>query len=85
LTLCYQIVFKFFVDQLAYFGKDTPDFPYHFYLLENLQSVKTFLLLSEVEGADDIVFPMVAEFFDVASKYVFFYFYFFLKDVYLTG
>lgn len=63
-----KIVFKFFVDQLAYFGKDTPDFPYHFYLLENLQSVKTFLLLSEVEGADDIVFPMVAEFFDVASK-----------------
>ncbi|KAI8646023.1 armadillo-type protein [Parasitella parasitica] len=61
-------VFKFFVDQLGYFGKETPDFPYHFYLLENLQSVKTFLLLSEIDGSEDIVFPMVAEFFEVASK-----------------
>ncbi|CAO3633172.1 unnamed protein product [Mucor fragilis] len=61
-------IFKFFVDQLSYFGKDTPDFPYHFYLLENLQSVKTFLLLSEIDSAEDVVFPMVAEFFDVTAK-----------------
>ncbi|EPB84270.1 hypothetical protein HMPREF1544_08990 [Mucor circinelloides 1006PhL] len=61
-------IFKFFVDQLSYFGKDTPDFPYHFYLLENLQSVKTFLLLNEIDSAEDVVFPMVAEFFDVTAK-----------------
>ncbi|KAL9541955.1 hypothetical protein MBANPS3_008853 [Mucor bainieri] len=61
-------IFKFFVDQLSYFGKETPDFPYYFYLLENLQSVKTFLLLGEIDNAEDIVFPMVAEFFDVTAK-----------------
>ncbi|CEP19463.1 hypothetical protein [Parasitella parasitica] len=63
-----KTVFKLFVDQLGFFGKETSDFPYHFYLLENLQSVKTFLLLGEIEGPEDIVFPMVAEFFEVTAK-----------------
>ncbi|KAI8080900.1 hypothetical protein BDF21DRAFT_309629, partial [Thamnidium elegans] len=48
-------IFSLFVNQLSHFGAETPDFQYHFYLLENLQSVKTFLLLNEMDNADELV------------------------------
>ncbi|KAI9341067.1 hypothetical protein BD770DRAFT_210053 [Pilaira anomala] len=61
-------IFTLFVDQLSQFGTETPDFQYHFYLLENLQSVKTFLLLNEMDNADELVLPMIENFFKVTEK-----------------
>ncbi|KAI9485716.1 MAG: armadillo-type protein [Benjaminiella poitrasii] len=63
-----RTVFMFFVDQLSNFGTESPNFQYHFYLLENLQSVKTFLLLNEIENADELVLPMIEDFFRAAEK-----------------
>jgi sister-chromatid-cohesion protein PDS5 len=61
-------VFSFFISQLSHFGAESPDFQHHFYLLENLQSVKTFLLLNEVENADELVLPLAAEFFSATEQ-----------------
>jgi sister-chromatid-cohesion protein PDS5 len=58
----------FFVEELSHFGSESNDFQYHFYLLENLQSVKTFLLLNELEDADDLVLPLIEEFFRVTEQ-----------------
>lgn len=69
LTQIYQkAVFTFFVEQLSYFGTETNDFEHYFYLLENLQSVKTFLLLGEIDDSDAIVHSIVDNFFTVTAK-----------------
>ncbi|KAI8348451.1 armadillo-type protein [Choanephora cucurbitarum] len=60
-------IFIFFVDELSHFGKETAEFPYYFYLLENLQSVKTFLLLNDIDNVEEIVLPLIVEFFKVAQ------------------
>ncbi|KAI8988168.1 armadillo-type protein [Mycotypha africana] len=63
-------VFILFVNELRQFGQETSNFSYHFYLLENLQSVKTFLLLTEMNDTDEIVLPMIEDFFKVAERAV---------------
>lgn len=69
LTQIYQkAVFTFFVEQLSYFGTETNDFEHYFYLLENLQSVKTFLLLGEINDSDAIVHSIIDNFFAVTAK-----------------
>ncbi|KAI8087857.1 armadillo-type protein [Gilbertella persicaria] len=63
-----KTIFAFFVSELSHFGTETPEFPYRFYLLENLQSVKTFLLLNDIEDSEEIVLPLIEEFFTVSEK-----------------
>lgn len=65
-------IFIFFIQQLSYLyaTPDSPDFDYHFYLLEDLQSVKTFLLLDNFENPEEVALTMVEDFFKAAEKAV---------------
>lgn len=61
-------IFVFFIEQLSFTATESPDFDYHFYLLENLQSVKTFLLLSEIDSPETVALPLVDHFFKITEK-----------------
>ncbi|KAI9267842.1 hypothetical protein BY458DRAFT_437090, partial [Sporodiniella umbellata] len=62
-------IFEFFVVNLSHFGTTNhAAFQFHFYLLESLATVKTFIIVSELENADHIVIPVFDEFFKAAEK-----------------
>lgn len=62
-------IFVFFVSNLSHFGNDNNDaFQFHFYLLESLATVKSFIIISELENSDDIVIPVFDEFFKAAKR-----------------
>ena len=62
-------IFNFFVSNLSQFGKEDEDlFQYHFYLLESLATVKSFIIISDLDNADEITLPVFDEFFKAGSK-----------------
>ncbi|KAI8992505.1 armadillo-type protein [Pilobolus umbonatus] len=63
-----RTIFKLFVSQLMFFGEETPDFEYYFYLLESLATVKSIIIVADLDNPEEIVSPIFYEFFNVASK-----------------
>ncbi|ORE03950.1 hypothetical protein BCV72DRAFT_212262, partial [Rhizopus microsporus var. microsporus] len=62
-------IFNFFVSNLSQFGKEDESlFQYHFYLLESLATVKSFIIISDLDNADEITLPVFDEFFKAGSK-----------------
>ncbi|CEG69090.1 hypothetical protein RMATCC62417_05229 [Rhizopus microsporus] len=62
-------IFSFFVSNLSQFGKEDENlFQYHFYLLESLATVKSFIIISDLDNADEITLPVFDEFFKAGSN-----------------
>lgn len=60
-------IFIFFVQNLSYFSKEDKAFEHHFYLLESLATVKSFIIISGLEQADDIIISVFDEFFKASA------------------
>ncbi|KAG1562450.1 hypothetical protein G6F49_000907 [Rhizopus delemar] len=58
-------IFVFFVSNLSHFGKtDNDAFQYHFYLLESLATVKSFIIISDLDNSDDYYY------FDILTQII---------------
>jgi sister-chromatid-cohesion protein PDS5 len=55
------------VQNLSCFSKEDKAFEHHFYLLENLATVKSFIIISGLEQADDIIISVFDEFFKASA------------------
>ncbi|ORX94611.1 ARM repeat-containing protein [Basidiobolus meristosporus CBS 931.73] len=59
-------VFDFFVKQLQYVGQSVnPYFPLYFYLLESLSTVKSVVLVVDLNNADELITDFFRTFFDI--------------------
>ncbi|KAG1456183.1 hypothetical protein G6F55_006644 [Rhizopus delemar] len=61
-------IFIFFVQNLSHFSKEDKAFEHRFYLLESLATVKSFIIISELDQVDDIIIPVFDEFFKASAN-----------------
>ncbi|KAI8343353.1 armadillo-type protein [Chlamydoabsidia padenii] len=64
-----KLVFESFISQLGDMDKNNKvDFQYQFYLLESLSTVKSILIMADLEGADDMMTQLFNQSFDIIEK-----------------
>jgi sister chromatid cohesion protein PDS5 len=63
-----QDIFDFFVRQLQHLSNTTsPHYPHYYYLLENLATVRSIVILGDLKNTQDIVSDIFKDFFDLAK------------------